>query len=226
VILPRQAPLACRPARAVLGLVAGLLAATCACAQPAIPAAAPSLAPRSLSLPSPAPAGGAWVRIPAAGPDELAYDEEKIVVVGAEVSYWRRVVFAQPQAFRGHAVRAALFREQIHCEEHTLRVLAHAFQATDGTLVEQASFATPEASPVVPDTVGDALWRSLCPRVAQRRGAEERLRATQDRLDSRRRDLEKLRGEVEALEASLAKLRAESGAGDRDAPRTPGRQVP
>jgi hypothetical protein len=164
------------------------------------------------------------------------------------VSYWRRVVFAQPQAFRGHAVRAALFREQIHCEEHTLRVLAHAFQATDGTLVEQASFATPEASPVVPDTVGDALWRSLCPRVAQRRGAEERLgaawwrawapgvapppgaeerlRAAQDRLDSRRRDLEKLRGEVEALEASLAKLRAESGAGDRDAPRTPGRQVP
>ena len=185
-----------------------------------------SLAPRSLSLPSPAPAGGSWVRIPAAGPDELAYDEDKVVVSGAEVSYWRRIVFAQPQAFRNHSVRAALYREQIHCEEHTLRVLAHAFQSADGTLIEQASFPSPESSPVVPDTVGDALWRALCPRVAQRRGVEERVRAAQERLDSRRRELERLRGEVEALENSLAKLRAETGPVDRDAPRPSGRQVP
>lgn len=209
-------------------LLAGLLGAGVATAQPAPagPPAASTLAPRSLALPSPAPAGGAWVRIPTTGPDELAYDEDKVVVNGAEVSYWRRIVFAQPQAFRGHSVRAALFREQIHCEEHTMRVLAHAFLAADGTLVEQANFPSPESSAVVPDTVGDALWRALCPRVAQRRGAEERLRAAQERLDSRRRELEKLRGEVEALETSLAKLRAEVGPADRDAPRPSGRQVP
>lgn len=216
-----------RRARRGAGMLLALLVAGTATGQP-VPSSAPAstLAPRSLSLPSPAPAGGAWVRIPAAGPDELSYDEEKVVLNGPEVTYWRRIVFAQPQSFRNHGVRAALFREQIHCEEHTLRVLAHAFQAADGTLVEQANFPAPEPSPVIPDTVGDALWRALCPRVAQRRGAEERARATQDRLDSRRRDLEKLRAEVEALEASLAKLRAESGLTDRDAPRPTGRQVP
>ena len=52
------------------------------------------------------------------------------------------------------------------------------------------------------------------------------MRAAQERLDSRRRELDRLRGEVEALENSLAKLRAETGPVDRDAPRPPGRQVP
>jgi len=219
-----------------LGLLAtSLVAASAAGAQPA--ASTPSTTgARSLSLPSPPHGGGAWVRIPAAGPDELAYDEDKVVVAGAEVSYWRRVVFAQPQAFRGLPVRTALFREQVHCDDHTLRVLAHALLGADGTLIDQAIFAAPEASPVIPDTVGDALWRAMCPRVAQRRAAGERLRLLQERLDSRRRELEKLRAEVEGLETSLARQRPETGspdrgpsdrgATDRDLPRPSGRQGP
>jgi hypothetical protein len=145
----------------------------------------------------------------APGSDELWYDREKLVFGAAEVTYWRRVVFTTPQQFKTFLVRSALYREQINCEEHTLRVHSQLFQAQDGLVVEHTNFSAPEAAPIVPDTMGSALWRALCPQLAQRRAAEERVKSAQERLDSRRRELERMRAEVDELEAALVRLRAE-----------------
>lgn len=210
---------------------------------PAVAAQRLAQASTPLQEASPSPTGKGpaspaqpWVRIAAPGADELWYDREKLVFSGNEVTYWRRVNFALPQQFKGFQVRTALYREQINCNEHTLRVHAQVFQAIDGAVVEQVNYSAPETVFIVPDTIGDALEHALCPTVAQYRMANERLQAAQERLDNRRKELDRLRGDVEDLEASVARLRSEArnptsdAARDavrdttRDAPRQPGRQ--
>lgn len=189
---------------------------------------------------TPPPSAGkpdtAWARIKAPGPDELWYDREKLVFSGGDITYWRRVDFALPQQFRTFLVASALFREQINCDDHTMRVHAQVFRSADGAIVEQVNKPGADPAPIIPDTVGDALWRALCPMVASHRAAEDRLKSTQERLDNRRRELDRLRVEVEDLEASIARLRTESRDPARDAaregvreparetPRQPGRQ--
>jgi len=194
-------------------------------------AQAPLAAPQG-----PAKADTGWVRVKAPGPDELWYDRDKLVFSGGDITYWRRVDFAQPQQFRTFQVASALFREQISCDDHTMRVHARVFRSADGTIVEQVNHTVAESVAIIPDTVGDALWRSLCPLVAGHRAAEDRLKTMQERLDNRRRELDRLRVEVEELEASVARLRTESRDPARDAvregareparetPRQPGRQ--
>ncbi len=192
------------------------------CAAQAIPPPAP---PTATGKPD-----SSWVRIKAPGADELWYDKEKLVFAGSEITFWRRVNFAAPQAFKSFQVGSALFREQINCDDHTMRVHAHVFRAADGTIVEQVNHAAPEAAAVIPDTVGDALWRAMCPLVAGHRAAEERLKTTQERLDNRRRELDRIRVEVEELEASVTRLRTESRDPARDAAREgvrePARETP
>jgi hypothetical protein len=194
-------------------------------------AQAPLAAPQG-----PAKADTGWARVKAPGPDELWYDRDKLVFSGGDITYWRRVDFAQPQQFRTFQVASALFREQISCDDHTMRVHARVFRSADGTIVEQVNHTVAESVAIIPDTVGDALWRSLCPLVAGHRAAEDRLKTMQERLDNRRRELDRLRVEVEELEASVARLRTESRDPARDAvregaresaretPRQPGRQ--
>jgi len=187
-------------------------------------AAAQSVPP----LAPPAPAGkpdNTWVRIKAPGPDELWYDREKLVLAGAEITFWRRVDFAVPQAFKSFQVSTALFREQINCDDHTMRVHAHVFRAADGAIVEQVSHVASEAAPVIPDTVGDALWRALCPIVSGQRAADDRIRAAQERLDNRRRELDRMRVDVEELEATVTRLRSESRDPGRGVPRDAGRDA-
>ncbi len=190
--------------------------ATPAHAAPATPAhAAPAAKPDS-----------AWIRIKAPGADELWYDREKLVLNGAEVTFWRRVNFAVPQVFKGLQVSTALYREQINCDDHTMRVHAQVFRTADGTIVEQASHAAAEAAAIVPDTVGDILWRSLCPIVNAHRASDDRLKAMQERLDNRRRELDRIRVEVEELDASVTRLRTESRDPARDVVREPARDTP
>lgn len=188
-----------------LAVVAALAAAAIALAQPA--AAQP--------IAGSAPA--AWVRVgqsPAG--DEFFYDRDKLVLTATEVTYWRRVVFAVPQQMKTFSVRSALYREQLHCGEHTLRVIAQAFLTADGLVVEHTNFLTADPAPVVPDTIGSLFWRALCPMVHARRRDEEQLRGIEERVESRRRDLEraraefeKLRAEVDDLEHALRRMRAE-----------------
>jgi hypothetical protein len=198
------------------------LVPACSMAQvpPALPPAAPTPAAPAVK------ADGGWIRIKAPGADELWYDREKLVLAGGEVTFWRRVNFALPQAFRGLQVSTALYREQINCDDHTMRVHAHVFRTADGTIVEQANHAAAESAAIVPDTLGDILWRTLCPIANGQRAAEDRLKTMQERLDNRRRELERLRVEVEELDASVTRLRAESRDPARDVVREPARDSP
>jgi len=188
---------------------------------PAVPAAAPAKAPAAAAA-----LGAAWVRVAAPGADELWYDREQLVFSANEITFWRRINFVTPQQFKGFQVISAIYREQINCDEHTLRVHVQVFMSVEGAMVDRVNHSAPEALAIVPDTVGAILSRTLCPMVTQRRTNEERIRNAQDRLDNRRRDLERLRGEVEELELSLGRLRAESREPGRDAARDGVRDVP
>lgn len=225
--LARRRPLAALPRAYARSLVLVLSLAL------ALPPIAAAQAPQPQG---PGKADTGWARVKAPGPDELWYDRDKLVFSGGDITYWRRVDFALPQQFRTFQVTSALFREQISCDDHTMRVHAQVFRSADGTIVEQVNHTVAEPVPIIPDTVGDALWRSLCPLVAGHRAAEDRLKTMQERLDNRRRELDRLRVEVEELEASVARLRTESRDPARDAvregvreparetPRQPGRQ--
>ena len=178
---------------------------------PAVPGVAPPKAPVAAAA-----MGAAWVRLSAPGGDELWYDREQLVFSANDITFWRRVNFVTPQQFMGSQIRSAMYREQINCDEHTLRVHAQVFISVEGAMVDRVNHSTPEALAIVPDTLGATLSRALCPMIAQRRMSEERIRIAQDRLDNRRRDLDRLRGEVEELELSLGRLRAESRDPGRD----------
>ena len=234
LVRPLHPPARRRPLAALLQAYARSLVLSLVLALPPIAAAQ---APQPLAAPQgPGKADTGWARVKAPGPDELWYDRDKLVFSGGDITYWRRVDFALPQQFRTFQVASALFREQINCDDHTMRVHARVFRSADGTIVEQVNHTVAEPVPIIPDTVGDALWRSLCPLVAGHRAAEDRLKTMQERLDNRRRELDRLRVEVEELEASVARLRTESRDPARDAvregvreparetPRQPGRQ--
>ncbi len=221
------------PARRSVATLPGAYALALLLALPPL-AAAQSLPPQP--PPPAAKTEAGWARVKSPGADELWYDRDKLVLSGGDVTYWRRVDFALPQQFRTFLVASALFREQINCDDHTIRVHAQVFRSADGAIVEQVNNPVAEPVPIIPDTVGDALWRSVCPLVASHRAAEDRLKTMQERLDNRRRELDRLRVEVEDLEASVARLRTESRDPARDAvregareparetPRQPGRQ--
>lgn len=156
-----------------------------------------------LALLAPALAHGAqWVKLKTpAGGDQFYYDRGKLVLRGDEVTYWKRVVFAVPQVVKAGAARSALYRERIDCVEHTLQNLGYVLFGEDGSQLEP--FSSPESvpQPVIPDTVGDAFERALCPMVAARRREAEEDRLRQVEMERRVIELQEAVGQLrEALE--------------------------
>lgn len=159
----------------------------------------------------PAGAGAAdWVKLRGADADHYFYDKSKIAVSGDEVTYWKRVVFKTPPSVKGGLAKSALYRERIHCAEHTLKTLAYLFYGEGGAVLEQANFPDAEAQPVIPGTLGDEFERALCPLAARQRRAEAELKKQEDQLAASREELKKLRAELKGAEEALARLRQSS----------------
>lgn len=94
--------------------------------------------------------------------DRYYYDRSKLVVNGSEVSYWKKVVLKLPQTVKGQAASSGLLREQIHCAEHTLRLLAYVYYDSQGNVIEYVAEPEKHVSAIIPDTVGDVFERALC----------------------------------------------------------------
>ncbi len=104
-----------------------------------------------------------WVAVPVPNTeDRYYYDRSKLVVNGPEVNYWKKVVFKMPQPVKGQAAASGLLREQIHCTEHTLRLLAYLYYDAQGKAIEYVAEPEQHASAIIPDTVGDVFERTLC----------------------------------------------------------------
>ena len=129
LVRPLHPPARRRPLAALLQAYARSLVLSLVLALPPIAAAQ---APQPLAAPQgPGKADTGWARVKAPGPDELWYDRDKLVFSGGDITYWRRVDFALPQQFRTFQVASALFREQINCDDHTIRVASMALELAE-----------------------------------------------------------------------------------------------
>ncbi len=123
-----------------------------------------------------------WVALPGpTGGDRYYYDRTKQIVEKEEITYWKKVLFRTPQPVKGGLAASALYRERIHCGDHTLRPLSYAFYAADGTLLELVESKDATPSPILPDSVGDVFETALCPPLLARLMEEKRLREEAER---------------------------------------------
>lgn len=120
-----------------------------------------------------------WVALGKAGAvDQYFYDRSKLTIKDDQITYWKKVVFAEPQNINGKEVASGLLRERIDCAEHTAKLISYLYYATTGETVEYIAKDESEAAPIIPDTVGDAFEQKLCPQV-WRKQDEARIKAEQ-----------------------------------------------
>lgn len=105
-----------------------------------------------------------WIKI-TAGKDgnQYFYDRSKLFISDDEITYWKKVIFKLPQPLKEKKAVRGLFRERIQCTEHTLQLISHLFYGADGSVIEYVATHEDEASPIIPDTLGDAFEQALCP---------------------------------------------------------------
>jgi hypothetical protein len=113
--------------------------------------------------------GAEWLPVAAPkGSDQFYYDASKLVIDNEEIAYWKKVLFRAPQPVKGQMAASALFRERIHCGEHTLKTLSHLYQGTDGSVIEYAENQDATAAPIIPESIGDLFEQALCPQVRKK----------------------------------------------------------
>lgn len=105
--------------------------------------------------------------------DQYSYDRSKLTLSGNEITYWKKAQFKTPHPYRGQMAASVLYRERIHCTEHTVKTLNHLVHAPGGAVIEHVTSET-EAIAIIPESVGDLFERVLCPLIPPRREDEPR----------------------------------------------------
>lgn len=119
-----------------------------------------------------------WVRVPTQGEgDQYFYDRSKLFISGDEITYWKKVVFRSPQPVKGQFAASGLYRERIHCAEHTLKLISYLLYAPDGGTIEYAAGHDGEAAPIIPDTLGDVFEKTACELVRRKQDEQRRKQA-------------------------------------------------
>lgn len=154
-----------------------------------------------------------WVKIHSlAERDQFFYDKTKLVIHGDEITYWKKVIFPTPQPFKGKFAASGLYRERIHCAEHTLKLISYLLYAPSGEAIEYISAAEGEAVPIIPDSLGDVFEKALCPLVRQKQ--EQARLKTQEEARLKAEAEARLKAQEEARIQALeeARLKAEAEA--------------
>ncbi|MBZ0091887.1 MAG: hypothetical protein K8F27_06660, partial [Sulfuricellaceae bacterium] len=117
----------------------------------------------------PSARAAAWIAVPMPPQADLYYyDRSKLFIEREEITYWKKALFRTPQPTKDGAAVSGLFRERIHCAEHTLRLISYLLTAADGRTLEYVENKEGGAAPIIPDSVGDAFEGVLCPLVKAR----------------------------------------------------------
>lgn len=116
-----------------------------------------------------------WIAVPLTPQADLYYyDRSKLYIEREEITYWKKVLFRTPQPTKEGTAVSGLFRERIHCAEHTLRLISYLLTAADGRTIEYVENKEGGAAPIIPDSVGDAFENVLC-KLVKARQEEQRL---------------------------------------------------
>ena len=151
-----------------------------------------------------------WVKIHShADGDQFFYDNTKLFIHDNEITYWKKVVFATPQTFKGKLAGSGLYRERIHCAEHTLKTISYLLYAPTGEPVEYVSTES-ETTPIIPDSLGDVFEKSLC-QLVWKKQEEARLKAEAERIKAdmlmQKQEEERLRAEAEAAKVPAPEIK-------------------
>lgn len=123
-----------------------------------------------------------WVRVRTAGEgDQYYYDRTKLFINGEEITYWKKALFKAPQPAKGQLASSGLYRERIHCAEHTLKLISYLLYAADGSTIEYVANHEGEAAPIIPDTLGDVFEKVACDLVRLKLEAERKKTAEQSK---------------------------------------------
>jgi hypothetical protein len=162
----------------------------------------------------PAAQGAEWFPLPIGKDvDQYYYDRSKLVISGEEITYWKKVIFRNPQKFKDGRAKSAIYRERIHCKEHTHRTLNYTLYSENGSVLE--TLATPEAAaePVQPETVGDQFEKNMCELLAAKRKSQDSATPEVPKTDPKKQalqdELEKLRLEKDRIDLQIRKLEHE-----------------
>lgn len=137
-----------------------------------------------------------WVPLPSAGlVDQYFYDNSKLVIKDDEVTYWKKVLFKTPQQVKGQEAASGVLRERINCGEHSAKLLSYLYYSASGETLDYVAQDDSPATPIVPDTVGDAFDRILCPLV-WRKEEEARIKAEQSAAEAELKQQAKKKDEV------------------------------
>lgn len=116
-----------------------------------------------------------WVQVRTPGEGDLYYyDRSKLFVSGEEITYWKKVIFRTPQPANGQYAASGLYRERIHCAEHSLKLISHLLYSADGRSIEYVANHEGDAAPIIPDTLGDIFEQTACSLVRQRQDERQR----------------------------------------------------
>lgn len=145
-----------------------------------------------------------WVKIHTAADQSLYfYDRSKLFLNDDEITYWKKVVFITPQSFKDKLIASGLYRERIHCAEHTLKLISYLLYTPAGELFEYAPTKEGEPAPIIPDSLGDVFEKALCPLVWKQQD-ERRQKAETDAEEARQRQEEdRLKAEAESEKPPL-----------------------
>lgn len=124
-----------------------------------------------------------WIALPDTGADQYFYDNSKLVIKDDEVTYWKKVIFKMPQPVKGREAASGILREKIHCGEHTAKLMSYLYYTAGGETIDYVAQDESPATPVIPDTVGDAFDRVLCPLV-WRKQEETRIKTEQSATEA------------------------------------------
>jgi hypothetical protein len=162
-----------------------------------------------------------WVALPDAGSaDQYFYDKSKLVIKDEEITYWKKVVFKTPQPVKGQDASSGVLRERIHCGEHTAKLMSYLYYTSTGETIDYVAQDDSAPAPIIPDTVGDAFDRVLCPLV-WRKQEEQRIKAEQAAAEAELKQNAKKPEEAKPLPAPTSATPA-----TRAAPAIPGPAKP
>lgn len=151
-----------------------------------------------------------WAAINGASEGDLFfYDKAKLFINDNEITYWKKVVFFTPRLFKDKLTASGLYRERINCTEHTLKLISYLLYSPSGEPAEYVSSAEGEATPIIPDSLGDVFEKNLCALVWKNQ-EEKRLK---EEAEKRKDEAEKLKAEQQnrqKLEEERLKAEAES----------------
>jgi hypothetical protein len=147
----------------------------------------------TLALPA---AAAEWVRVHTSGEgDQYFYDRSKLFISGDEITYWKKAVFKAAQPVKNQFAASGLFRERIHCAEHTLKLVSYLLYAADGSTIEYVAANEGDAAPIIPDTLGDIFEKTTCVLVRLKH-AEQRRKAPEEPQKAEPRKAEPQKQEI------------------------------